>query len=241
MTYGCLFISKRPKHFLRNTPSFTGTQQNLYLKPKSKTAILKTQKHQRQLITQQTGFLDLAPEPISQTVVIKKESAKQYLHFPIGIKMFEDNVAWSRFAIHAGSIGTLNQPTAIYRQREGSATQKFKELWERNTAGAGLDALLEQQKLLKRPNCPKEAKLYFKKRSLINWMGHLSLTNTNPWRSEIRHRTVLTGKVNSCILHLYAWVVWICTKIVYKILNKQVCNIQKEMDCLLQTMRQEIK
>lgn len=186
-------------------------------------------------------FLEFAPLPLASSCVVKKHHAGLYLTFPEGIKMFEDNVAWSRFAIHSGSIGTLNQPTAIYRQREGSATQQFKELWERNTAGAGLDALLEQQKLLKEPNCPKEAKLYFKKRSLLNWMGHLSFTNTKPWIQEIRQRAELTGKLNSCMLRLYAWGVWVCTKVVYKILNKQARSIQRELDSMLKTARQELK
>ncbi len=235
------FHLEKAKTFFEKYPEFHWYATKLIFKTEIKDSDFKDAEAAEATYYSTNWFLDLAPEPISQTVVIKKESAKQYLHFPIGIKMFEDNVAWSRFAIHTGSIGTLNQPTAIYRQRAGSATQQFKELWERNTAGAGLDALLEQQKLLKEPNCPKEAKLYFKKRSLLNWMGHLSFTNTKPWIQEIRQRAELTGKLNSCMLRLYAWGVWVCTKVVYKILNKQARSIQRELDSMLKTARQELK
>lgn len=235
------FHLEKAKTFFEKYPEFHWYATKLIFKTEIKDSDFKDAEAAEATYYSTNWFLDLAPEPISQTVVIKKESAKQYLHFPIGIKMFEDNVAWSRFAIHAGSIGTLNQPTAIYRQREGSATQKFKELWELNTTSAGLDALLEQQKLLKEPSCPKEAKLYIKLRSLHNWMGRLSLTRNKPWRQEIRQRADMTDKVTSCILFLYVWGGWICTILVLKMLNKQACCIQRKLDRMLQIARQELK
>ncbi len=178
-------------------------------------------------------FLEFASVPISQTAVLKREYAIRYLHFPEGIKMCEDNVAWSRFALCAGPIGTIDYPTCLYRQREDSATQAYWQQWQRDNARLGLDALLLQQQMLQDMDCPIEARLYFKKRSLTNWIAHLNCMNTMHWRNELNLRKCITGAGITYLLRIYIYAAHLITRVTNKVIIRKLNNIQKKLDAML--------
>ena len=178
-------------------------------------------------------FLEFASVPISQTAVLKREYAARHLHFPEGIKMCEDNVAWSRYALGAGSIGTIDYPTCLYRQREDSATQAYWQQWQRDNARLGLDALLLQQQMLQDMDCPKEARLYFKKRSLTNWSAHLNCMNTMHWRNELNLRKCITGAGITYLLRIYIYATHLITRVTNKVIIRKLNNIQKKLDAML--------
>lgn len=185
-------------------------------------------------------FLEFAPKPISQTVVLKAEYCKKFLHFPEGIQMYEDNVAWSRFAIHAGAIGTIDEPTAIYRQRNGSLSANFNLGWTQSSKDTGLKALLLQQQMLLELPCPAEAHRYFRIRSLYNWYMHLSCIRRHHWSEEIKQRRFVTGNFVTLLLFLYEKSFRILTRVMQKIVTMYLHKLQKVTKKYLQATRKRL-
>lgn len=182
-------------------------------------------------------FLEFAPLPLASSCVVKKHYADLYLTFPEGIKMFEDNVAWSRFAIQVGAIGSYEHPTCIYRRRDDSATETYQRLWTNNTGKIGLDALLLQQKMLQDPLCPPEAKLFFQMRSLSNWGNNLSSTRIRDRKEEIKQRRLITGNFLTCCLLLYVHSVNLIIRIVQKLISLRYNQLDKKLKKMLKKER----
>lgn len=177
-------------------------------------------------------FLEFAPVPLASSVVIKKEEGLKYLHFPEDIKMFEDNIAWSRFAIKAGAVGTMNQAAAIYRQHDSSASRDYQREWERGAKELGLDAFLIQQELMTDKECPIEAKLYFQARSLSNWRSQLTQIAGRISMRELKVRRTITGRFYTILLLICAALVKLSTKAVRKILDIKEQQLKRKMDQL---------
>ena len=185
-------------------------------------------------------FLEFGPVPLSSTIVLKRDMAIKHLHFPEGIQMYEDNVAWSRFAIHAGAIGTIDEPTAIYRQRNGSLSANFNLGWPQSSKDTGLKALLLQQQMLLELPCPAEAHRYFRIRSLYNWYMHLSCIRRHHWSEEIKQRRFVTGNFVTLLLFLYEKSFRILTRVMQKIVTMYLHKLQKVTKKYLQATRKRL-
>lgn len=185
-------------------------------------------------------FLEFAILPLCSQAVLNSEKAKKYLHFPEDVKMFEDNVAWSYFAINAGNIGTIEYSTSLYRQWNCSASQIYRDQRMISDISYGSEALLIQQKILKEEKCSLEARLYFRKRSLCNWIAHINRLNISQWRQVIRERQYVTGKCISKLLYLYAWGGHVATKLLTKLISKQADRIQRKLDQMLFLVKRKL-
>ncbi len=172
-------------------------------------------------------FLEFGPVPLASTIILKRDMAIKHLHFPEGIQMYEDNVAWSRFALHAGAIGTIDEPTAIYRQRKESQSANFSQEWKINDQGMGLQALMLQQQMLLELPCPKEAHRYFRLRSLGNWLMHLDSVRLPRWSDEIKQRRLLTGNFVSLLLFLYEKSMLLLTRAVQRLVMMYARQLMK--------------
>ena len=118
--------------------------------------------------------------------------------------MYEDNVAFSRFAMLNPMIGSATCHTAYYRSWNGSATIRFHNIRKAQRTGVELDALLEHQKMFNSSNCPKEAKLYFRFFSYSYWWGRIRAQHLLSWIDEMRARQIVTGKLLTCWLIMFA-------------------------------------
>jgi len=188
-------------------------------------------------------FLELAPVPITQSAIVSAKLAKQYIIFPRGVKMFEDNIAWSSFAILFPNIGTSDKSTALYRQRGGSATQYYKNGWTLGLqAGFGMYDLLEQQKMMTSANCPKEAKIYFRVRSLSNWTDHLLRIKAyvKLLKNEIPQRRNISGFLTTFVMSVFRHVIRITTNIVKRIIEKKRKRLRRKLRKMLKKTRRKL-
>ena len=129
----------------------------------------------------------------SSSAVLRRSAIEGQDLFPVGIRMFGDGIGWCRFAFKHRMMGTCNHPTALYRIWGGSATDVFFANSAGSKHSAGLDAYLLQQEMYSAPDCPLEARLYFRQTSLYNWWWRSRGTSLRDWAGEIRQRRHVTG------------------------------------------------
>lgn len=188
-------------------------------------------------------FLELAPIPLASSTVIRRESASIHLSFPVGMKMFEDNVGWSRFALHYPIIGTSDKPTALYYQRLNSATQNNNNEWKRSLiTHNGLEDLLEQQKMMTFSNCPKEAKIYFRLRSLNNWITHLQRIKAyvKLLKFEIPQRRTISGFLPTFVMSCFRHAMRIATDRAKRIIEKKQRRHRRKLRKMLKTAKKKL-
>lgn len=138
-------------------------------------------------------FLEGDNQTSSSSTVLRRSAIGGRDLFPKGVRMFGDNIGWCRFALRHPMMGTCYRTTALYRIWGGSATDVFLANTGGAQHGAGLDAFLLHAEMAKAPNCPHEAKLFFKRAGLYNWWVRARATSLRPWRDEIRLRKSITG------------------------------------------------
>ncbi len=91
--------------------------------------------------------------------------------------------------------------------------------------------------MLNEPNCTIEARLYFRKRALDNWIARLSLINPYSWKNEIGKRRQMTGTGTTLLLYSYIFIVHYFTRLTIKLLFWKFSHIQKKMNKLLLATR----
>lgn len=185
-------------------------------------------------------FLEFGPLPLASSIVLKREYAGKYLHFPEDIKMFEDNVAWSRFAFQAGPIGTSNLTTALYRQRSDSATRTYLKIRNLTVDLFERIDLRMQQEMLKEFPESREALLYFRKRVLYNWIEGMEKIQIKQWMTLIDEKRSIVGECAAFLLSLYAKITHFSSKLTKKILLKILNKTQKDIEDLMIRKRKKL-
>lgn len=183
-------------------------------------------------------FLEFGSVPLCSSIILKKKLAIQHLHFPEDIKMFEDNVAWGKFAHYAGAIGTFCVPTAIYRQREGSASQSFQHEKHLETLKRK-DIIVQQELLLLFPES-REAALYYRKRAISAELQYLSKEKFRQRQQHLISRKRIQGNTLTFFLFVYYLMIYTLTIVMRKILTRKMTKIQKEISAMLCSERQPL-
>lgn len=142
-------------------------------------------------------FLEGDEQTSSTSAVLRRAAIGEQDLFPIGVRMFGDNIGWCRFAMKHRMMGTCNRTTSLYRIWRGSATGAFRASVKNHHAQAGLDAFLIHEEMAAAPDCPEEARLFFRRVSLFNWWLRARDSSLLPWREEIKRRKSVTGTLLS--------------------------------------------
>lgn len=175
-------------------------------------------------------FLEGAHIPMCSSCVILRAVLQGHDPFPVDIKMYEDNVAFSHIAMRYPMIGYLGCATAYYRIWGGSATDRFKALQYRRS-GIELDALMEHQYMYASVDCPREAKLYFRFFSYSNWWGRIRSMSLIPWIDEMKKRQKVTGKWLTYWLIFFAYLSDIFYRTMGKMVRWRYNAVVRQMQC----------
>ncbi len=171
----------------------------------------------RGVYTAVNWFLEGVHIPMCSSCVLKRSALPEGDFFPVGIKMYEDNVAFCRLAMLHPMIGFLDSPTARYRIWGGSATDRFEQS-RRGQSGVELNALMAQQEMHQSSDCLPEARLFFRYFSYHNWWLRVRAHSMLTWIAEIKLREPVTGKWLTRWLVLFACL----SDIFYRIMGKAV-------------------
>lgn len=139
-------------------------------------------------------FLEGDGQTSSTSSVLKRAAIGNQDLFPMGVKMYGDNIGWCRFAMQHRMMGTCYRTTALYRIWGGSATGAFQSCIKNHHAQAGLEAFLLHKEMASAPDCPVEARLFFRQISLYNWWLRARAASLRPWKAEIKIRQSETGR-----------------------------------------------
>lgn len=163
-------------------------------------------------------YLEAAPLTLPSSVTVRRADAQEFPHlFQEGYRMFGDNIGWCKFAKKHPSIGLSDTPTVLYRFWQGNAstTHNVHRYGER-TEAVKL-ALRKHKELAMEPDCPPEARLYYRYFALGNWWACISSAFLPAeWRSDLADRRALLGAgatlwinllsfASDGMLHLMRW------------------------------------
>lgn len=162
-------------------------------------------------------FLEVANLPISSGCVVRKSALPTETPFPEGVKMYGDNIGWSRIALANPMIGGMSCPTVYYRVWEHSATKCFL-MNNSAKSGIALEALMLQQQIFRAADCPPEARLFIRWFSYSNWWGRIRAHSMRDWVDEMKKREPVTGKWLTLWLVAFARL----SDIFYRLMGKAV-------------------
>lgn len=172
------------------------------------------------------GFVDMLPCSCS---VFRRDIVQGTDLFPVGVKMFGDNIGLSRLCRQYPMFLLSDAESMIYLDRTTSATGIYRQTGFGSRSGVELDALRLHQALAAEPGCRREARLMYRHFSLNNWWMRISSASLIGWLPEIAERRPLTGA--GCTLWLK----------VFCLLNHIVCRamrwgIRRRINSLRRTM-----
>lgn len=180
------------------------------------------------------GCRDMLPCSCS---VFRREIIEGVDLFPVGIKMFGDNIGFSRLCRRYPMLLLSDAETMIYLDRTTSATGIYRRTGFGSTSGVELDALRLHQALAAEPECSREAKLMYRHFSLTNWWMRISSATLIGWLPEVSERRPLTGagctiwlKLFCCINHL------VCRAMRWGI-RRRINSLRRTMDRLAAQQR----
>lgn len=173
-------------------------------------------------------FLEVAMLPISSGCVVRSSALPVEDIFPAGVKMYGDNVGWSRIALKSPMIGTSDCSTVFYRIWSGAATEQFKVI-SSGKSGFELDALMWHQQMFNAPDCPLAARLFFRYFSYYNWWSRIRAHSMLSWIAEMKKRELVTGKWLTRWLVLFANLSDIFYRTMGKAVRRRIDSVEKEI------------
>lgn len=141
--------------------------------------------------------------PCSSLVVRRDLMMKEPEFFPLGVKMFEDNIAFSRLGRRHPMMLLRQSVTMLYLERASSASAQYGRFLHAVDGSPGLDALRLQQQLAAEPDCSPEARMLYREMALCNWYSRITAASLICWLPEIRERRPMTGGFWSAWLSLF--------------------------------------
>ena len=166
--------------------------------------------------------------PISSGCVVRSSALPVEDIFPAGVKMYGDNVGWSRIALKSPMIGTSDCSTVYYRIWSGAATEQFKVI-SSGKSGFELDALMWHQQMFNAPDCPLAARLFFRYFSYYNWWSRIRAHSMLSWIAEMKKRELVTGKWLTRWLVLFANLSDIFYRTMGKAVRRRIDSVEKEI------------
>lgn len=149
-------------------------------------------------------YLEAAPHVLPSCVTMRREAAQQFPDlFQMGFKMFGDSLGWSKFAKAHPMIGMAETPTVLYRFWQGNACTTHNVCHHGVRSDAVKMALSKHAEFYAEPDCPPEAKLYFRRFALGNWWSCISSAFLPAeWQADFTSRCTVVGAGSTLWLRL---------------------------------------
>ena len=151
-------------------------------------------------------YLDAYIIPASSSTVIERELVCSIPDlFPVGFKMFGDAVGWARLAKKHDKVAVVNANTVLYRFWEGNASTTHNTYNRGMPSDAVKAALQRHAELYREPDCPPEAKLYYRYFALGHW--RMSITSAflpDEWHGDLAARRHVVGAAATRWIRLWA-------------------------------------
>lgn len=167
--------------------------------------------------------------PCSSLVVRRDLMAREPEFFPVGVKMFEDNIAFSRLGRRYPMMLLRQSVTMLYLERASSASASYFRFLYTPGNTPGLDALRLQQQLAADPDCSPEARLLYRFLSLSNWHSRIRAASLIGWLPEIRERRPMTGGFLSASLRLFCCIQHFTCRIMSWVIRRRINAVDRSI------------
>ena len=151
-------------------------------------------------------YLEANIIPASSSTVLTRELAQAIPDlFPVGFKMFGDNIGWAKLAKICDRVAIIDAPTVLYRFWQGNASTVNNVCLHGVRSEAVKTALAKHAELYREPDCKPEAKLYFRRFALGNWWT--CITSAFPpkeWQADFAVRKDVVGRAATHWMLLWA-------------------------------------
>lgn len=151
-------------------------------------------------------YLEGAAHTLPSTVTVRREVIQRYPHlFAEGYKMFGDNIGWCQLAKRHPMVGLSDTPTVLYRFWQGNASTTHNVSPHGVRSEAVKMALAKHAEFYREPDCPAEAKLYYRHFALGNWWGCISSAFLpEEWQEDFAARRDVAGDAATLWMRLWA-------------------------------------
>lgn len=145
-------------------------------------------------------YLEANDIPASSSTVLTRELAQAIPDlFPVGVKMFGDNIGWAKLAKICDRVAIIDAPTVLYRFWQGNASTVNNVCRHGVRSEAVKTALAKHAELYREPDCKPEAKLYFRRFALGNWRVCISSAfPPDEWQADFAARKDVVGRISTC-------------------------------------------
>ncbi|MDO4818616.1 MAG: glycosyltransferase family A protein [Akkermansia sp.] len=150
-------------------------------------------------------YLEGAAHTLPSTVTVRREEIQRYPHlFAEGYKMFGDNIGWCQLAKKRPMVGLSDTPTVLYRFWQGNASTTHNVSPHGVRSKAVQMALAKHAEFYREPDCPPEARLFYRHFALGNWWACISSAFLpKEWQADFAERKDVVGK--SCTRWMQLW------------------------------------
>lgn len=183
------------------------------------------------VFTAKNWFLECSNIPLCSSCFVKRTALPRKELFPNGVKIYGDNVGWSRFALLNPMVGMADKPTVYYRLGPATASAVYSPT-ALGKNGLVKEAFLLEQEMYVSKDCSTEARLFFRFYSLLNWWARIRASSLLPWQKEIRERAALNGRFLTAWLLCWAWLSEVFCRCMGKYVRCQFNSVEKKMACL---------
>ena len=152
-------------------------------------------------------YLEANAIPASSSTVLTRELAQAIPDlFPVGVKMFGDNIGWAKLAKVCDRVAIIAAPTALYRFWQGNASTVNNVCRHGVRSEAVKTALAKHAELYREPDCKPEAKLYLRRFALGDWRA--CITSAFPpkeWHADFAERKDVVGRAATHWMRAFAF------------------------------------
>lgn len=186
-------------------------------------------------------YLEGVPYTLPSSVTVRRDAAQEFPHlFQEGYRMFGDNIGWCKFAKKHPLIGMSNTPTVLYRFWQGNASTTYNVHRYGERTQAVKMALLKHMEFFLEPDCPAEAKLYYRHFALGNWWACISSAFLpKDWIEDLAERRALLGTApclwirllafaSDGMLHIMRWGIRMRKQAIGRTMKKIARRVRKE-------------
>ena len=151
-------------------------------------------------------YLEGAAKTLPSSVTVRREVIQRYPHlFAEGYKMFGDNIGWCQLAKAHPMVGLSDTPTVLYRFWQGNASTTHNVSPHGVRSEAVKMALTKHTEFYREPDCPEEAKLYYRHFALGNWWACISSAFLpEEWQEDFSSRKDVAGASATRWMRLWA-------------------------------------
>ena len=143
---------------------------------------------------------------LPSSTTMRREALETFPHlFAEGYKMFGDNLGWCKFAKVHPMMGVAETSTVLYRFWQGNACTTYNVCRHGERTEQVKNALAKHLEFYREPDCPPEARLYYRQFALGNWWSCISSAlMPEEWRDDLRNRQTLVGGGATCWMRLWS-------------------------------------